>query len=198
MDVLKCANQEKSLDKNVIYCVPSQPWMSKRSKAILESTKCKICHNKNSLEGVINISHWWHCIVSIFSFLVQIFCKSNVCITCALSIVCTFKVAAKFATISRLFSDHAERASEVCVRNIRGARGMWPGWRRRGRDCAVKCTWGLFPAALIGWNVGNVGRNAGIGPSTLSHTHTHQHQGRRERASAKHWWDVRNSGGSDS
>ena len=36
-------------------------------------------------------------------------------------------------------------------------------------------TWGLFPATLIGWNAGNAGWNAGIGPH--SHTLTHQ-QGR--------------------
>ena len=110
-DVSKCANQEKSLDKNVIYCVPSQRWMSKRSKAILESTKCKICHNKNSLEGVINISHWWHCIVSIFSFLVQIFCKSNVCIYLSI-------VLSSWRQNSQQFRD------SECVRNNRRARGM--------------------------------------------------------------------------
>ena len=107
------------------------------------------------------------------------------------SLYCTFKVAAKFATISRLFSDQAE----VCVRNIRGARGMWPGWRRRGRDCAVKCTWGLFPATLIGWNVGNVGRNAGIGPHshTLTHTTT-RGDGRGPQPNIASWCDVRSSG----
>ena len=136
IDVLKCANQEKNRDKNVIYCVSSQRWMSKRSKAILESTKCKICHNKNSLEGVINISHWWHCIVSIFSFLVQIFCKSNNVFASPLSLHCTLqgggKIRNNFATWA---GQEREREREVCVRNIRGARcGMWPVWRQGRRD----------------------------------------------------------------
>ena len=131
MDVLKCAKKEKSLDKNVIYCVPSQPWMSKRSKAILESTKCKICHNKNSLEGVINISHWWHCIVSIFSFLVQIFCKSNVCIACALSLLYFQgggKIRNNFATF---LSDQSGRARYVCE-IFAGPAVCGPGGGREG------------------------------------------------------------------
>ena len=121
MDVLKCANQEKNRDKNFIYCVSSQRWMSKRSKAILESTKCKICHNKNSLEGVINISHWWHCIVSIFSFLVQIFCKSNNVFASPLSLHCTLqgggKIRNNFATWA---GQERERERGMCAKYSRG------------------------------------------------------------------------------
>ena len=101
------------------------------------------------------------------------------------SLYCTFKVAAKFATISRLFSDQAEREGEVCVRNIRGARGMWPGWRPRGRDCAG-CKVYVRPISshsywLECWQC----RQECGDRSTLSHTHTHKPAG-EARASAKH------------
>ena len=129
MDVPKFAN----LVTKTLF-IASLSAMSKRSKAILESTKCKICHNKNSLEGVINISHWWHCIVSIFSFLVQLFCKSSRICILTLSIYFTFAVAAKFATKNKdrrgwTISDSDQERGKSCVRNIRGARRMWAAWR---------------------------------------------------------------------